>query len=47
VIAAVRADPTLGGQVEWCVVNTAERYGTMTYGGVDFLGCELICEVSG
>src|SRR5690348_11178606 len=44
--AAIRSDPTLGGVAEWAVVKSAERYGVMSYGGVDFLGCELLVTVS-
>lgn len=41
-----RADPTLGGQVEWAEVKTAQRYGSVTYNGIEYLGCELSVEVS-
>lgn len=44
--AAIRFDPTLGGQVEWAELKSADRYGNMSYNGVDFLGCELTVEVS-
>jgi len=46
VTGGFRADPSLGGQVEWAEVKTAQRYGTVTYNGVDYLGCELSIEVS-
>lgn len=46
VVHAIHQDMTLGGQVEWAVVKTAQRYGNMTYNGVDYLGCELVVEVS-
>jgi hypothetical protein len=44
--AAIRSDPTLGGAAEWAEVKNAQRYGNMNYNGVDFLGCELVIEVS-
>lgn len=46
VVAAVRSDPTLGGLVEWAEVKTAQRYGTLSYSGVDYLGVELSVEIS-
>lgn len=46
ITAGFRADPTLGGQVEWAEVKTAQRYGTVTYNSVEYLGCELSIEVS-
>ena len=45
--AAIRSDPSLGGVAEWAVIKSAERYGLMNYGGTDYLGCELVIEVSG
>lgn len=44
--AAIRADPTLGGQVEWAELKTASRYGSMSWNGVDYLGTELSIEIS-
>jgi hypothetical protein len=43
--AALEADPTLGGQVGFAVPTVAQRYGGLTYGGVDYIGCELMVEV--
>jgi len=45
VSAAIEADPTLGGAVSFAVPETAGRYGTLAYGGMDYLGCELIVAV--
>lgn len=44
--AAIRSDPTLGGQVEWAELKSAQRYGSLQYNGVDYLGVELTVEVS-
>ncbi len=45
--AAVNADPTLGGVVEYAVCTTAQRYGEIVYAGVSYLGCEILVDVSG
>lgn len=42
---ALEIDPTLAGQVGWCIPVTAQRYGALTYGQVDYLGCEVMLEV--
>ena len=44
--AAIRADPTLGGQVEYTELKTAQRYGSTTWNGIDYLGAELTVEIS-
>ena len=38
--AAVQADPTLGGQVNYCAVIEATGYGLMNWNGVDFLAAQ-------
>jgi hypothetical protein len=44
--AAIAADPTLGGAVEWAVCTSAQKYGELVYSGVSLLGCEILVEVS-
>lgn len=45
VYAAVQADPTLGGQVSYCVVVEATGYGLTNWNGVDYLACSLILNI--
>lgn len=42
--AAVEADPTLGGVVDSVQVTQALNWGQVTFGGVDYYGCEFIVE---
>lgn len=46
IVAALEADPTLGGTVDFAVPTIAQRYGALAYGGVDYLGCELMIEIA-
>lgn len=43
--AALLADQTLGGLVSYAHMPTVRRIGTITYGGVDYLGAELPIEI--
>lgn len=45
--AAINADPTLGGVVDFAEPVRLQRYGLVTYNGVDYLGAEIIVEASG
>ncbi len=45
--AAINSDQTLGGVVEYAVPTAAQRYGEIVYGGVSYLGCEILVDVSG
>lgn len=46
VMQAVNADPTLGGVADFAVVARAQRYGLVNYNGVDYLGAEVLVDVS-
>ncbi len=41
IVAAVRADPTLGGVVDWAVVTEAGQDEVVTYNGADYLSSTL------
>lgn len=41
VMAAVAADPTLGGVVEFAGVTEARNYGIVNVANVDYLSCDL------
>jgi hypothetical protein len=41
VLAAVQADDTLGGVVEYAEVMDATGYGLVNWAGVDYLGCSF------
>jgi hypothetical protein len=43
--AAVQADPTLGGVVQWCIVREVSGYGVMNHGGVDYLAASVVCDL--
>lgn len=43
--AALEADQTLGGLVSYAIMTGVRDVGHMIYGGVDYLGAELIIEV--
>lgn len=43
--AALQAEQSLGGLVSFVQLSGARRIGKITYGGADYLGCELIFEV--
>ena len=45
VYAAVQADPTLGGQVSYCVVVEATGYGLTNWNGIDYLACSLVLNI--
>ena len=45
-VAALWLDPTLGGVVDYAVPKVAQRYGGLTYGGVDYLGAEILVEIA-
>lgn len=42
VYAALQADPSLGGTVQWAVLMEATGYGLMAVGAMDYLACHLI-----
>ncbi len=46
VYAALQKDPTLGGVVSYAVLREATGYGTISHGGIDYLGCSLIIDVA-
>jgi hypothetical protein len=39
--AAIAADPTLGGVVDWATLEQADGYGMISWGGIDYLGARL------
>ena len=41
ILAAVQADDTLGGVVEYAEVMDATGYGLINWNGVDYLGCSF------
>jgi len=41
VVAAVLADPTLGGVVDWCVPLTADSPGPITWAGLELFGTRI------
>jgi hypothetical protein len=41
ILAAVQADDTLGGVVEYAEVMDATGYGLVNWAGVDYLGCSF------
>lgn len=45
VFVALAADDTLGGVVDYAVVTTVERDQLVDYGGVTYLGCDVLVEV--
>lgn len=42
IYAAVQADPTLGGVVQYAAVVEATAYGLMNWAGVDYLACHFV-----
>ena len=46
IYAAVQADPTLGGQVSYCVVVEATGYGVANWNGIDYLSASLTLNVA-
>jgi len=45
-VQAVNHDPSLGGVADFAVVARAQRYGLVSYNGVDYLGAEVMVDVS-
>lgn len=45
VVAAVHADPTLGGVVDFARVATAEGEKVTNYAGIDYLSVDFVIEV--
>lgn len=43
--AAIEADPTLGGTVDWVVVLTGRMPGLIEHAGTAYIGAELMVEV--
>lgn len=43
--AAMEADPTLGGIVDWCIPMAADRYGRIDYSGVTYFGARISVQV--
>ena len=43
--AAIESNPTLGTLADWVVVTEARSFGTLTYNGVDYFGCEFLVGV--
>jgi hypothetical protein len=43
--AAVQADPTLGGAVEFTVVLQVMTYGLTEYAGQQYMGCSFLIQV--
>lgn len=46
IVAALERDPTLGGTVDFAIPTVAQRYGALAFGGVEYLGCELMVDVA-
>ncbi len=44
--AAIMADPTLGGSVAWCIVNSADAPGPITWSGLEYYGTRVHCQLS-
>lgn len=45
VLAALQADSTLGGTVDYAVLAEATGYGPISVGALDYLGCHLIVSI--
>lgn len=45
ILAAVDADPTLGGAASYAAVTRLTDYGNVTFGGTEYLGAKLSVEV--
>jgi hypothetical protein len=43
--AAVQADATLGGVVQYALVREVAGYGVMNHGGIDYLAASVICDI--
>lgn len=41
VVAAIAADPTLGGTVSWCIPQSADRPGPVTWNGLEYFGTRI------
>ena len=46
VFAAIDADPTLGGIVDYAVVTGATDYGSLTVGALELFGCDFVIDVA-
>jgi len=46
VYAAIDADPTLGGIVDYAVVTGATDYGSLTVGALELFGCDFVIDVA-
>jgi hypothetical protein len=44
--AAIEADPTLGGVVEWCHPMTVDAPGPVEWEGIQFFGTRIQCSLS-
>jgi hypothetical protein len=44
-LAAIHANPRLGGLVEWAVVQAVHGYGWVEWGGIPYLGAQLAVQV--
>jgi hypothetical protein len=44
-LAAISADPSLGGACDWAVVRSVSGYGWIDWAGVTYLGANIIVEV--
>ena len=45
--AAIAADPTLGGLVQWCVPVSVSSYGLVQWAGVGHMGARLQVQAGG
>jgi len=45
IVAAIHADPTLGGVVDFARVTTAEQERLTTYAGIEYLSVDFVIEV--
>lgn len=45
IYAAIKADPTLGGTVEWCVPKNVSSYNQVEWNAIHFFGCRWNCEI--
>jgi hypothetical protein len=42
---AIMMDTSLGGAVHFCIPQTADRYGRISYSGQDYFGARILCQV--
>jgi hypothetical protein len=45
ILSALAANPNLGGACDWCVVSGVHGYGWIEWGGIQYLGCNLLVSI--